>query len=234
MSRIKITGHRGAMALALQNTAASLRAAEDAGVDEIEIDVRLTADDVPVIVHDPHLAKMVGDPSEIRPLRELNWATIQTVALSNGQTVLTLPDVLAQTTIPLQVEIKTLESVPVVAAVLSDQPQDRARCLVTSFTPTILAEAQRLLPDVPRGWICTMYEIEAPAVLRQLGAGWLFSGWPGLDLAVVESLHAQGVRVGGWPLKTPEHAHLALRLGVDAVTADDPAQARTWLDDAAT
>lgn len=220
------------MALALQNTAASLHAAEEAGVDEIEIDVRLTADDVPIIVHDPHLATMTGEPRETRPLRELTWAVVADLRLSDGQTVLTLTDVFRQTSVPLQVEIKTLESVLVVAAALDDHPQDRARCLITSFSPTILAEAQRLLPDVPRGWICPEYDSAAPARLDRLELSWLLSGWTGLDRAAVGRLHRRGVRVAGWPLTSPEHAGLALQLGVDAVTADDPAQARIWLREA--
>lgn len=157
-AQIKVTGHRGAMAMALQNTAASLRAAHEAGVDEIELDVRLTADGVPIIVHDPHLATMTGNPEETRTLRDLPWSTVGSIALADGQSVLTLRDVLAQTTLPLQVEIKTLESVRVVTTVLADHPLDRDRCLISSFSQEVLWAAQRLLPDVPRGWICSQYD----------------------------------------------------------------------------
>lgn len=230
---VKVTGHRGAMALALQNTAASLQAAEDAGADEIEIDVRLTADDVPIIVHDAHLAKMTGDPTETRTLRDLPWATVSAIALADGQSVLTLPDVLARTSLPLQVEIKTLESVRVVTTVLADHPQDRDRCLVTSFSQEVLWAAQQLLPDLQRGWISSEYDAGAPALLDRLQLSWLFCGWPGLERTAVDTLHARGVRVGGWPLRSREDAQLALDLGLDAVTADDPAQARLWLAEAA-
>ncbi|MBI5034164.1 MAG: glycerophosphodiester phosphodiesterase [Chloroflexi bacterium] len=47
-----IIGHRGASASAPENTLASFRLALDMGADGVELDVTLTKDDVPVIIHD--------------------------------------------------------------------------------------------------------------------------------------------------------------------------------------
>lgn len=49
-----IIGHRGAAGLARENSPEALRAGLDAGADMLEFDVRLTKDDVPVVVHDFH------------------------------------------------------------------------------------------------------------------------------------------------------------------------------------
>jgi glycerophosphoryl diester phosphodiesterase len=57
---MKIIGHRGARGLAAENTIASIQAALDAGVDGIEIDVRVTADDIVILCHDPHLIDKTG------------------------------------------------------------------------------------------------------------------------------------------------------------------------------
>jgi glycerophosphoryl diester phosphodiesterase len=50
-----IIGHRGASAVAPENTIAAFKAAIDAGADGIEFDVRLSSDGVPVVVHDEML-----------------------------------------------------------------------------------------------------------------------------------------------------------------------------------
>ena len=50
-----IIGHRGASAVAPENTIAAFQAAIDAGADGIEFDVRLTGDGVPVVIHDETL-----------------------------------------------------------------------------------------------------------------------------------------------------------------------------------
>ena len=47
-----IIGHRGASAVAPENTMAAFREAIAVGCDGIEFDVRLTGDGVPVIIHD--------------------------------------------------------------------------------------------------------------------------------------------------------------------------------------
>lgn len=50
-----IIGHRGASTLAPENTLAAFARAIDDGADGIELDVRLSRDDVPVVIHDASL-----------------------------------------------------------------------------------------------------------------------------------------------------------------------------------
>lgn len=52
-----IIGHRGAAGLAPANTLAALQAGLEAGADMLEIDVRLTKDHVPVVIHDARLLR---------------------------------------------------------------------------------------------------------------------------------------------------------------------------------
>ena len=56
----KVIGHRGAMAYAPENTLASFREARRRGASWVEIDVKLTADAVPVVMHDSSLARTMG------------------------------------------------------------------------------------------------------------------------------------------------------------------------------
>ena len=48
----KVIGHRGAMAYAPENTLESFREAHRRGATWVEIDVKLTADGVPIVMHD--------------------------------------------------------------------------------------------------------------------------------------------------------------------------------------
>jgi len=50
-------GHRGAAGIRRENTLAGFRTAIEVGVDGIEFDVRLSADHIPVVIHDAHLGK---------------------------------------------------------------------------------------------------------------------------------------------------------------------------------
>ena len=55
-----IIGHRGASAVAPENTMAAFREAIRVGADGIEFDVRLASDGVPVVIHDSTLRRTGG------------------------------------------------------------------------------------------------------------------------------------------------------------------------------
>ncbi|HEY7878686.1 MAG TPA: glycerophosphodiester phosphodiesterase family protein, partial [Gemmatimonadaceae bacterium] len=48
-----VIAHRGAAALAPENTIAAFERAIADGAEGLELDVHVTADDVPVVIHDP-------------------------------------------------------------------------------------------------------------------------------------------------------------------------------------
>ncbi len=57
---MKIIGHRGARGLSPENTLASIEKAIEHGVDEVEIDVRMTKDHVAILHHDPVIIDASG------------------------------------------------------------------------------------------------------------------------------------------------------------------------------
>jgi glycerophosphoryl diester phosphodiesterase len=56
----KVIGHRGAAAYAPENTLASFREARRRGATWVEIDVKLTRDGVPIVMHDASLERTMG------------------------------------------------------------------------------------------------------------------------------------------------------------------------------
>jgi glycerophosphoryl diester phosphodiesterase len=56
--RVLRIAHRGASAHAQENSAASVRKAWELGSDMVEMDIRTTADHIPVIAHDPSLKRL--------------------------------------------------------------------------------------------------------------------------------------------------------------------------------
>src|SRR5690606_14194438 len=52
--------HRGASAHAQENSVESVKKAAELGADMVEVDIRLTADNIPVIAHDPNLKRVFG------------------------------------------------------------------------------------------------------------------------------------------------------------------------------
>jgi glycerophosphoryl diester phosphodiesterase len=227
-----VAGHRGAMAHAPENTALGLVTAEQLGVDEIEIDVRVSADGVAVISHDDDLSRVLG--VDVAPsVSGSKWCDLQRLRLPRGQRLLSLPEVLDLTESDLQIELKDPGAAAIAAEVLAEYPDDQRRCSFTSFDAASLAAAQELLPWVPRGLIAEAYEPALPARAQAVQATWIYSGWTGLTPSVVADLHRKGFKVGAWLLRTADDARLACQLGVEKITADAPAEAREWIDAAA-
>jgi glycerophosphoryl diester phosphodiesterase len=71
-----IIGHRGASAVAPENTMAAFQEAIAAGADGIEFDVRLSRDGVPVIIHDNSLRRTGGLNDRVA---DLTWSELQRV-----------------------------------------------------------------------------------------------------------------------------------------------------------
>ena len=74
--RILIIGHRGAEALAPENTWAALQQGYDSGADMLELDVQLTRDREAIVFHDFTLQLKLGDP---RWVREMTWRELRTL-----------------------------------------------------------------------------------------------------------------------------------------------------------
>ena len=82
MSRPLIIGHRGASAVAPENTLAAFKAAIAAGADGIEFDVRLSRDGVPVVIHDETLYRTSGVRRRVGEMtvNELNQFDVPSLA----------------------------------------------------------------------------------------------------------------------------------------------------------
>lgn len=235
-----VVGHRGAMAEAPENTLASFRLAEEIGVHEIELDIRLSADGVAIVLHDATLDRTAAEGSGrgLGPVAELPYERIAAVDVGVGDKVPTFEEVLDATTVMLQVEIKAVEAVPEVARIVASRPDDARRIRFTSFLPDALCRLRQLAPDVPRGLITLGYPdaerhpggIEA--VLGETAASALYSGWDGLTRDVVRGLQDTGYEVGAWPVRGVDDVRIGLAWGLVSGTVDDPRAGREWLAEA--
>jgi glycerophosphoryl diester phosphodiesterase len=139
-----IIAHRGASGSAPENTMAAFRLAVEQGADAIELDVRLTADGIPVVLHDARVDRTTGRRAL---LRELTLAALAgfdagaTFTLDRGRTypfraagitIPTLQEVLrAFPAHSFLVELKEVDAQdPVRQVVLEERATDR--CVLAS------------------------------------------------------------------------------------------------------
>lgn len=165
---MKIVGHRGARGLAPENTLASLQAALDAGVDEIEIDVRITQDGVPILFHDRTLLRTEGEPLMIvhHTYKEL---------LEHKEDLCTLEEAIRfiNRRVPLVIEVKPREHTATIIVVLKsllEQGWHDSDFLIGSKSQRTLMELHTALPSIPTVVIARFLSIWAQRRARQAGA----------------------------------------------------------------
>jgi len=212
-----ILAHRGYHAAVAENTFEAFEAAIMAGVNGIETDVRMSRDNVPVLVHDRVMA--TG-----QAVRDLTHSEIESVL---GCEVPTLDEALAHfPDILWNVEIKTPDCLSTVFGVL-EKYQSRHRIIVSSFRHDLIATCATSLELE-----CGLLVAHRPQALDSLLAGFDCDGnarinhlvwdYNVLDEALLAQAAANGFRnfVYG-PITRTEHEECR-QLGVDGVITDYP------------
>src|SRR5919199_3937577 len=152
-----VVAHRGASARAPENTLPAFELALEEGADALELDVRTTADDVAVVIHDATLDRTTNASGAVAtlPLERVRAADAGARFSPNGGRTFpwrgrglqlpTLDEVLvAFPTTPLVIEIKTARAQEAVRRTLVER-RALDRCVVMSF----LANALTLFRESP-------------------------------------------------------------------------------------
>ncbi|TCC20974.1 glycerophosphodiester phosphodiesterase [Kribbella speibonae] len=216
-----ITGHRGALGTEPENTLRSFRRAVADGCDEIELDLRVTADGELVIMHDATVDRTTSGSGAVE---ELTLAEIRALDAGSGEQVPTWGETVAAIDVRFQAEIKAEAAVPLLAQSLKADRSLAERTLVTSFHPEILLAVREAFPDVTTGHIFgrTPETAEVITRTRAAGATWSLCGIAGLTPEAVADLHAAGLLATAWPVPDAAALAEATALGVDGITTDNP------------
>ena len=230
-----VIGHRGAAGRAPENTLAGLREAHALGARWVEFDVMLTADGVPVLIHDETLQRTTDgrgrvcrhSAEAIRALDAGAWFAPQ----FRGEGVPTLEQALAlllELGLHANVEVKpatghAAATGETVATMLRRiWPASGPRILVSSFEREALGAVLRTAPELPRGLLAGRLPTDWATVMQELGCTTLHLNHSRLDLRRLGELAGQGVPVLLYTVNTPKRARELLQAGAVAVFSDLP------------
>jgi glycerophosphoryl diester phosphodiesterase len=228
-----VFAHRGAMAYAPMNTIPAFELAAEQGADGIELDVWLSMDDMPVVIHDFELEKSTDGEGTVgstpfEQLRELDaggWYDEQYA----GERIPTLDEVFEAVgdKVLLNIEVKsTTFRADHIAETIAGRVRDHGmtdRVLVSSFNPFVLRKLKQEAPEIPLGflqhkdlpfymsWVLlrTSYEAEHPHK-AQVSQGW------------VNKARRRGRYLNTWTVNDPDEAVTLRDLGVDGIITDAP------------
>jgi len=242
-NRPLIIAHRGESHDAPENTLAAIRLAWDRKVPAVEIDVRLSLDGVPVIIHNPTTKELTDRNLQVNrhtleDLRALDFGSHKGTAFK-GEKMPTLQEVLA--TVPahgrLVIEIKDgVETIPPLQRAIDRAGCPPETCLLIGFDPEVIGNAKKAMPDIETSWLIDLRSGRGPdpdEQARELAGRARSMQAEGIDLGVDETtdlriipaLKALGMKTLSWTVNQPDLARRLVAAGIDGITSDRAA----WL-----
>lgn len=214
-----VVGHRGARDLSPENTLASLATAVEIGVNELEIDLRLSSDGHIVIVHDATVDRTTDGRGRVS---DLSLTELKELNAGDGQQIPTLPEVLDATSHSLQLEVKDPLVIDPLMELLRTRPDEIERLAPTSFDTASVERLATLLPGTCVGLISTQSSNHLLDVATGIGARRVLVRIEHITKLFVDAARERGFRVDTWPVATADQVRRAVELGVDGFTTDDP------------
>jgi glycerophosphoryl diester phosphodiesterase len=236
-----IVAHRGASTREPENTLIAFESAIRAGADVVELDVRLTADGIPVILHDADVSSTTDGTGLVH---ELTLGQVKRLDAGRGRagphevpTLAEALDLIGSGGAGANLEIKNLpgepafdsprESVLEAALEVVRSSGRTLPLLVSSFNWLTIERSKAVVPEIATGFL-TVAAIDPWASLvyaRTRGHEFVLPQTPALAAAgerFVRDAQADGVRVGTWVADEEEELARLFRWGVDAVATNDP------------
>lgn len=227
--------HRGASAYAPENTLAAFNLALDMGADGIELDVKLTRDGVPIVLHDETVDRTTGAHG---PIAGMTLAEVKRLDAGSwfdprfrGERIPTLAEALRTVgkrgivNIELKMLYKRIKGLEAAVLAVVEDSGSTDRTLFSSFNPLALKEMAALNPRLARG---LLYAPNLPVYLRR---GWLrplaratalHPRHTMVDARLVRWAHGKGYAVNTWTVDFPPEMKRLADLGVDMIMTNKP------------
>lgn len=233
-----VIAHRGASIAAPENTLPALRSTAAAGAQYLEVDVRMSADGVPMIMHDATVDRTTDGTGAIA---ELTAAALRSLDAGSwfseefiGTRIPTLEEVLAfaaRTDIGVVIEYKgswgeaairtTIELIT--AAGLED------KVIAQSFSEKTVRTLAAVAPLIPVGWLTDRIDTAAVRTAVRIGADAVnprIATPRGVELA-----HRARLGVFVWTQDEDIHWEELTAMGVDGIITNVPDELRSWLEE---
>ncbi len=229
----RLIAHRCGGALAPENTLAGLVIAARLGVRAVEFDVMLSADGVPVLIHDETLERTTNGRGRVadtpfQALQTLDAGSYQHPGFADER-IPSLAAALAlcdQLNLAVNLEVKPASGHEAVtgatAAALAASALPRAGLIVSSFSTDALAAARDAAPMLPRALLVEAIPDDWSAQLQRYGCEALHASAWQLEPAKLQAIRATGIPLACYTVNQRAQAEALFAAGIVAVFSDRP------------
>lgn len=236
-----ILGHRGASALAPENTLEAFELAWREGADGVELDAMACSTGEVIVCHDEELTRLAGESREVR---RSSWQWLKTLDVGSrlGFSPARIPlleEVLealpSHLMVNVELKCERLEDDGLCAAAvrLVQRMGQTERVRFSSFYPPNLSRVAALAPDLERA---LLIDPDRSFLLQDAVFAPLFAKGaihPYREQVTAERMRAwrqRGLAVRVWTVNDVAQAARLKVLGVEAIISDDPGRLRRELN----
>jgi len=213
-----IIAHRGASAVARENTVAAFVQAAALGADGVELDVRRSADDRLVLHHDARLPD--GRVVRATPSTELpgHIPTLeQALDACDGMFVN-----IEIKNDPADPDFDTTEWVAHRVCAALARRGGGPRWLISSFRLETVDVCRVVLPSVRTAWLVETLEPDTIARTAAAGHAALHPWEPIVDESLIRAAHTAGLAVNTWTCDDPDRMRQLIAWGIDGICTNVP------------
>lgn len=230
-----VSAHRAGPPPAPENSLAALEYAIRDGADYTEIDVQLTSDGVPVLLHDVDLMRVAGDPGRISdvPFEDIRTMVMMSIddIPAEERRIVSLDEFLerAEGRIKVMIELKyygfDADLAPsVIEQVRAYQMEDQV--VLMSLSQEGISQVIRLAPELKVGFVSAF----AVGDLSRLTIDFLALNQQAVNSNLIQSARERNIDVYPWTVNRASDMAIMIELGVDGIITDNPALARNVLN----
>ncbi|MDT9690948.1 glycerophosphodiester phosphodiesterase [Streptomyces sp. P9(2023)] len=215
MDHVTVVGHRGDPYNVRENTVPSIVSAIEGGADAVEIDVRLTRDGVPVLLHDDTLKRLWGHD---RPLSALSLAQLRELTYGGVPTLREALIAAGPYRLMLDLPGGNEDSVRTIVGTVRECGAAERVYYCAGGVAMLHVRATDPAAEIALTW--TTLAPPRAALLDAVRPRWLNYRFGLVSRALVDRVHRDGYLVSAWTADTRRTMRKLLSHGVDSITTN--------------
>ena len=208
-------GHRGAKGYATENTIASFQKAIELGVDMIELDVHLSKDGIPVVIHDETIDRTTHYSGFVN---QFTAEFLQSIGVPSLKDVFDL----VENRCAINIEIKVFVATKPVLEVLKNTKFPQEKIIISSFNWDVLNVCHSEGENISLGFLTELSIEEALTFAKKINAYSINPYFKLLNPENVKDIHQNGFKVFPWTVNNPDDITFVKSLKVDGIISDFP------------
>ncbi len=220
-----VIGHKGASAIAPENTLKAFQKAIELHADYVEFDSHLTKDGEIVIIHDADTFSLTGVHGLIR---DKTLKEIKKLNAGEGERIPTLQELvaIAKGKIGLQLEIKSTGLLERMVKILRKENLIQ-NSIVSCFMFDELLKLKEIEPKLKIGFLLPAELVRSRIIKRKIlkcekeGFYAIHPHFNTVDKELVDFAHTNGLKVNVWTVNDRNSMKKLIQMGVDGIITDD-------------